>query len=154
MRNHEIVRELTRIAERNGGILRPDDVVEAARSPQSVLHSHFDWDDSDAAHKWRIHQARNLINVVVSCVGDAKQTPMRVFVSLTSDRVPGGGYRLMTHVLSDRELREQMLKDALLELQTFETKYKSLMELARVFAAARSVRRRLQIDCVAALREA
>jgi hypothetical protein len=50
--------------ERNNGQLIPADVVEAARDPESPLHSHFNWDDSDAAEKFRLMQARTLIRTV------------------------------------------------------------------------------------------
>lgn len=43
------------------GRLDPERVVEAARNPKSALHACFEWDDSAAAHAWRIAQARALI---------------------------------------------------------------------------------------------
>lgn len=64
--------------ERDGRLL-PADVVEAARDPASPLHSHFEWNDSAAAEKYRLDQARTLIrsvkievtvrDVPLSCVG-------------------------------------------------------------------------------------
>ena len=46
------------------GRLTPDQVVEAARNPRSPLHGRFEWDDSAAAAKWRIEQARELIRTI------------------------------------------------------------------------------------------
>jgi len=46
------------------GKLYPADVVNAARSPSSPLHPYFDWDDSSAAEKYRLDQARALIRSV------------------------------------------------------------------------------------------
>lgn len=43
------------------GRLLAQDVVEAARNKASVLHGFFDWDDSSAAEKYRLDQARDLI---------------------------------------------------------------------------------------------
>ena len=43
------------------GLLRPEAVVEAASHHESVLHGHFEWDDSKAAFSFRIAQARTLI---------------------------------------------------------------------------------------------
>lgn len=50
--------------ERSDGRLLPDDVVEAAKDPGSPLHSHFTWDDSEAARLHRINEARALIRRV------------------------------------------------------------------------------------------
>jgi hypothetical protein len=136
-----VVDELKRLAATNGGELRPIDVVTAARSPESPLHTHFDWDDSDAADKWRLHQARLLIRVVVAYepVADGRNIPHRVFVSLTPHREDGTGYRLTTDVLSDPDLRRQLLTDARAEMKRFTQKYKQLDELALVFAAMESI---------------
>ena len=41
--------------------LHAEDVVAAARDPLSPLHSKFQWDDSKAAHRYRLWQARQII---------------------------------------------------------------------------------------------
>lgn len=46
------------------GRLRPEDVVDAARNPNSALHSYFTWDDSEAAVAYRLQEARALIKRV------------------------------------------------------------------------------------------
>jgi hypothetical protein len=46
------------------GILRPESVVAAAKDPASPLHNYFTWDDVEAAHKYRLDQARALIRSV------------------------------------------------------------------------------------------
>jgi hypothetical protein len=146
MTNPLILGELQRIATRNCGLLRPEDVVDAARDRKSPLHEQFDWDDSEAAGKWRIHQARQLIRVTVTYREEVKQN-VRVFVSLTPDREnDGGGYRSMVAVLSDSESRKQLLADAMAELNTFEAKYRALDELAGVFAAIRSTRKKVATE--------
>ena len=145
--------ELRRIAAENNGILRAEDVVAAARVRTSPLHSSFEWDDGAAAEQYRLWQARQLIRTTVRLMdvnGDDK-VPVRVFVSLTTDRQPGDdgeddrsecGYREVVKVLSQAELRKQMLDDALAELAVFERKYHILKELAEVFAAAQRARNR------------
>jgi len=57
-----IKEELEAIAA--GGVLYPADVVEAARNPNSAMHSQFEWDDSEAAEAYRLQQARALIRRV------------------------------------------------------------------------------------------
>lgn len=140
-RDSAIRNELTRLAAEHGGVLQPKIVVDAARDDESPLHDSFDWDDSSAAEKYRLAQARNLIRAVVTheTVGK-KSVPTRVFVSLTPDRDEDGvGYRLTKSVLSDEAHRQQLLADAVAEMNRFREKYRRLSELAKVFAAMEEV---------------
>ena len=140
MKNQKVEQALRAIAAKHGNILRAEDVLTEAKSPKHILHSQFEWDDGEAAHQWRLNQARNLIRVTVQVIGDGITSP--TFVSLSTDRTaPGGGYRLAADVLGDEAMREQLLKDALAELNSFTKKYRELKELADVFAAARKVKK-------------
>ena len=142
MKTEIVIAELKKLAQDNGGLLQPEIVVEAARPKSSPLHSRFEWDDSVAGQQYRIWQARQLIRVSVEVITGSEE-PMNVFVSLTPDRAKeSGGYRVMTHVLSRKEMREQMLSDALAELQCFREKYARLKELAGVFEAIKKVNRK------------
>lgn len=64
---HEVpslaVRAALRALERNGRIT-PELVLSEAVKPTSPLHDHFEWDDTKAAHRWRLVQARELIRSV------------------------------------------------------------------------------------------
>ncbi len=55
--------ELTAIREQHGK-LTPKIVLEEARDPEHPLHNRFEWDDSIAAERYRIDQARTLISLV------------------------------------------------------------------------------------------
>jgi uncharacterized protein YpbB len=135
-----IISELKRLADAHDGLLSPEAIVEAARPVSSPLHSRFEWDNSAAARKYRIWQARQLLKVCVEVVPNTKHST-NVFVSLTSDR-KDGGYRMVTEVLTDAQMRRQMLSDALAELELFRNKYRELKELVVVFAAIRKVSKR------------
>lgn len=141
--NKATITELRRIATLNRGVLLAEEVVKHARKKSSPIHKHFNWDDSEAAELWRIRQARELIRVAVEYIGESKQ-PIRVFVSLKPDREKnGGGYRSMVTVMNDDQMREQFLSDALEDMEIFRDKYKSLKELAEVFAAMQRTEIRL-----------
>jgi len=136
--DEEVITELRRIAAAHGGVAKAQAVVNAARNKRSVLHPYFDWDDSEAGESWRLHQARNLLRVVVMYepIDEKRSVECRVFVSLTTDRDnDGGGYRVTHTVLSDPEQRRQLLCDARSEMKRFIAKYQKLDELAKVFAA-------------------
>lgn len=134
--------ELKRIAAANEGVLQPAAVVESARPKTSPLHSRFDWDDSVAAYKHRLWQARKLIAITLTVVDSSDGRTDKMWVSLTSDRRQDGGYRSIVTVLEDSDMREQLLADALADLEIFREKYGKLKELAGVFEAARKVRRK------------
>lgn len=136
-RDYMIESELRDIAQQNGGILRARDVVQKAQDPDTALHSQFDWDDTRAAARWRLHQARRLIRVLVEVVpAQQRQVQARIYWSLGPDRsANGGGYRTLRTVLEVRQLRTQLLSDALAELQHFQLKYAHLSELSEVFEA-------------------
>ena len=144
MREQEVIQELKRIAADNGGILTAENVVLAASDPQSPLHPKFTWDDTKAAHAYRLWQARQLISVTVEYIGrdDEQAEPTRVFVSLTTDRKSEGGrYRQTAAVMRQKSLRAQLLADAMQEMERFQVKYARLKELAEVFEAMRRVRK-------------
>jgi len=133
-----IQEELKRITEENDGILLPEKVVEEARGEDSPLHSCFNWDNDEAGERWRLHQARNLIRCTI-IYEEQTDRHIKTFVSLTSDRENGGGYREVITVLKNKDHKAEMLADALTELQTFQNKYNSIVELSGVFDAIRQL---------------
>lgn len=138
-KQNRVIQELKRIAKENGGLLQPEVVVDEARLVSSPLHSRFEWDNTVAGQQYRIWQARQLIRVSVEVLAGTDKA-CEVFVSLTPDRErESGGYRVMADVLSDADLRNQMLSDALEELELFREKYRKLKELASVFEAIKRV---------------
>lgn len=46
------------------GELTPDRVVADARDPNSPLHPLFEWNETEAAHQYRLVQARSLIRAL------------------------------------------------------------------------------------------
>lgn len=66
--------------------LTPALVLKEASSPDHPLHRRFTWDDSEAAERWRLHQAQVLIrsvNVVIEKSADMPPIKVRAFVSKT-----------------------------------------------------------------------
>jgi len=123
-------------------LLIPEEVVRAAQSPRSPLHELFTWDDTEAARRHRLEEARQLIRVTVTLIPGTDQE-VRAYVSLSEDRpqgvkgqiTGGGGYRATAEVMSDEQLRAILLADAQREMRAFQNKYARLSELALVFDA-------------------
>jgi hypothetical protein len=128
-------RELARI-EQAEGALTPTTVLDRARSANSALHDHFEWDDGVAAEQHRLTQAGELIRAIVIDVTRSnveKPIVVRAFVSVAQDE--GRSYVGVQRAMSDKDLRKQVLEKAWSELQAFRVRYADLSELAGVFAA-------------------
>lgn len=147
MSSEKITEELSLIEAKNGGILRPEDVVEFAKNPETALHSEFEWDNDKAAYLHRVWKARYLIRTVVTYIeANEEKRPVNVYVSLTPDRErSGGGYRKLVTVLSNSEMRNQLLQDAMKELEIFQQKYQNIKELYGIFIEIEKVRGRVPI---------
>lgn len=133
------VEALKAIAARNDGLLRPQDVVDAARPEDSPLHGAFCWDDTEAARLYRLEQAQRLIRSfrIVHEDGDDKfDTP--VFVNLSTDRTEGKAnnpYRLVEKVAKDPDLMVIAENDAMDQLRGLKSRYGHLKRLGKIWAA-------------------
>ncbi len=128
-KNQRVVDALNALRQDDGRIM-PEDVVAAARSARSPLHSHFEWDDTAAAQQYRLEQARYLLRVVVTTVPHTT-TQVRAFVSLSNET----GYRQTLNVMVNKDFRAQLLEDAYKDMERFRLKYQHLQELRGVIAA-------------------
>jgi hypothetical protein len=102
---------LTKMARQNGGVLKVEDVLLAAQDEGSILHKHFEWDDTEAAAQYRKQQARALIARCKITMVETAPVEIRAFVSLPTDRENGGGYRLTSEVVSNEYMKAEMLRD-------------------------------------------
>jgi hypothetical protein len=109
----EVAAELDRL-----GSFTPTDVVAAASSPESPLHKYFEWDDSKAAHKFRLSQARQLV-LSIQIESDGGQTRAFHSVVVDSQRL----YVPTEKVMQSDDLVNQVLRAALNELLFWKAKH-------------------------------
>lgn len=134
VRQDALAAELRALKNREGLIVPREVVAWAKRNRNSLLHHKLDWDDKSASQSWREHQVRMLIAVhVIEIDGH----PVREFPSIPSDRIEGGGYRDIRDVVKKKNLREQMLEEAVNELKRVKEKYEHLVELKAIWDAIR-----------------
>lgn len=125
--------ELERIEQKHG-IVTPGNVLEESRPAQAALHSIFEWNDSAAAERFRLEQAREIIGniAVVRIIEDQPREPVRAFVNIIpADRERG--YMSIVKVLSSQEYTRQMLQSALADFLALRKKYGMLTELSDLF---------------------
>lgn len=133
-------KELEKVRLAHKGRLHPKFVVEAARDPKSALHDRFEWDDTKAAHAYRLQVASDLIREV-TFLPKGSDEPVRAYVSLSSDRLSRSGYRAMVDVLSDKQLKAQLIEDARNELSAFNLRYERLRKVARMVGLFKEIDR-------------
>lgn len=127
--------ELARLAGRKG-FLTPEQVVTAAANPASPLHDRFTWDDSKAAHQYRLWQARELIASVVFEPTPGR-APFRAYVNIRTAGEQEGRYVSTIDALSDPKIRRAIVSRALQELERVRERYEELNELSTVWRAIR-----------------
>jgi hypothetical protein len=115
--------------------LEPQQIVDAARAEDSVLHNHFEWDDHAAAEAFRCDQARDLVRSLTVDISrsNVEQKTVRAFVNVETDTARG--YVSTATAMSSEELRKQVLRRAFTELEAWRARHAELSELARIFSA-------------------
>jgi len=116
--------------------VRPDDILKDAKHADSPLHPAFDWDDSVAAQKWRIHQAGHILMSVeiVPKQGDDEGEPVRAFV-----RVQRGeskpAYCGIVEAMNDPSIKEQLMRTLESEAKNFADRARRYKRFAKIVEA-------------------
>ena len=72
---------------RDGARLTPLQIIEQSRSPNSALHRYFTWDDTEAAHAFRVIQAKQVLRVVVRIASKTVSPSLKVLASFAPTAV-------------------------------------------------------------------
>ena len=107
----------------------PKQILDYARNPDTELHKCFEWDDSVAAEKYRLQQARTVVCHLV-CVEERKQEPQVFRLMQTTEN----GYAPVSLIVRDKTEYEKLLDRARAELRAFKSRYHSLVELEEILA--------------------
>src|SRR5262245_44057464 len=108
----EIRKALERIYKRDGSVTASA-VVDAASKESSPLHNYFTWDDSEAAHQYRLTQARTLIKRVRVIAPDGVEEQIFHVPSITRGE---GEYQIRSVVVSQPDAYERAMAAALSDL--------------------------------------
>ena len=121
---------LVALVERDGSIT-PASVLDEARDEASPLHTHFEWDDSEAAEQYRLVQARGLIRRYKVTVEVKPDTFVKVrqFSSVpAADPDDGTDYVLTSEALKDDVQRDFIFQQCIREIATLRAKYGALVD--------------------------
>lgn len=127
------------------GALTPDLVVAEASDPKHPLHHRFEWDNTQAAERWRLHQASALIrsvNVVIERSPDAPPIRVRAFVSeqemgvgADQDAPDLGAYLPVEQVVTSDVLRSAWFQSLRRDWERLKAKAGASQEFAQMVMA-------------------
>jgi hypothetical protein len=147
---------LSAIQEKRGG-LRPSEIVEEARPVESPIHACFEWDESEAAQKYRLWQARQLISCVVMVRESPELPPVRAFVNVrqaAEDSQEGQKdsrvYLPLETVLASPDLRQQAINAIKSDIASLRRKMVSFERLASAIHHIDAIEESVELELIAA----
>lgn len=147
----QVVGEAIETIREENGTVGPALVVDSARPDGSPLHPYFEWNDGEAAEQYRRTQASHLLRSIVAVRTDGVElkAPTRAFVSIKSadegdDEAPPATYTSISEAIRVVDYREQLMKDALRDLDAYRMKYQLLSDLSGWGNAVQTARDVLQ----------
>lgn len=104
--------EVERIKNKYSGELTAEVLLKESRPVNAVLHSCFNWNDSDAAHRYRLGQAKELLqNIQVNVVSDGEAKKVRVYEVVKHQDGKGVYKNIETFTSDDMDfIRLQVMK--------------------------------------------
>ena len=115
-----------------------DEIVQMAMDHGTESHKLFDWDDAVAGPKWRKEQARLVMRVlkVEFVQEDAPGEEAKVFTPVRlmyGNPVENSGFAAITTIMGNKDMYDQLLERAKMEIKSFRKKYAMLKELEALF---------------------
>ncbi len=107
----------------------PEEVLNIAKDKKTELHKCFEWDDTVAANKYRLVQARQIIQSFVIVRQEENKPQVRAFQITTTTNT----YQPTRLFLQQPDEYKALLERAKEELKAFRQKYKQLQELSEIF---------------------
>lgn len=109
----------------------PQAVLEKARDESAELHKCFTWDDSIAAERYRLTEARLVTRqLVIKEVEVPKDRPeVRLFYKTDNE----SGYKPTQIIVRQEDEYKKLLARAYAELRAFKAKHSMLKELQEIF---------------------
>lgn len=114
-----------------GEDVSPAQIVEYAKNPDTELNKCFTWNDAEAANKYRIYEARQVVcNLIVHKENGDKQepTPIRLF-----HKIENGHYKSISLIIQNEDEYQSLLRQCRDALQSLKRKYSSLSEYQEIW---------------------
>lgn len=132
----EVVGKVLRRLEKASSGITTEAILAEARVADSPIHRWFEWDDTIAAEEYRKNQARVMVQqiiIVYESESDTAPVECRAFLNVTEDNRQQ--YMSTAKVLSDDELKRQVIDAVLVQIDHCKKKLQSFDEFAKVLEA-------------------
>lgn len=124
--------ELLRLTKSRGRSLSSREYVDEASNPSSPLHDGLNWNDADAADKYRLWQASVILTRLEFVDTDTKErVPVMLNVTLSDH---GQRYVETSLVVSRSDLHDQVVEKAMRELQAWQSRYQDIISIKGLFS--------------------
>jgi len=135
----EVIDEVKEVQRKYG--LTADSLLKKASKKSSSLYEFFDWDDSSAGEKWRLQQARGIINEIKIIVEDKELYAfenVNISVSNSSNaksknKSNSREYKTIVEIMNNPVYRKQLIQRALSEAKYWKERHSELKELNSIF---------------------
>lgn len=138
--------EILKIKKTQG--LTAENIIKSARNPKNPLHNLFEWDNKIASEKYRIHQALLLINQIRIKIKNKTYIAFEnVKVKVNNSNSKNSferRYMEMNEIISNKQLRLQILNRAVNQLTFWQTQYNNYKELKPVYIAIEKVKNKIK----------
>lgn len=118
------------VRERHGK-LTPGALLEDATDESHPLHNRFEWDDTEAAHKYRLSQAHEIIRSfkIRDVRPDGRRRDVRQYLPVPQEAGHQPDYRPIEEVAADPFLRKLILQQMEREFLTLRRRYEDHREV-------------------------
>jgi hypothetical protein len=128
------VREELEGLQSEDGVVNPEAIVQKARSPKSAMHAMFEWDDTEAAQKYRLMQAKQIFRIfVVETKVKQEDGTFDVVTHRVYEKAPKG-YKPVLAMVDHPDEWEFLLTDVKGELSAARAKLITLQALGQACA--------------------
>jgi hypothetical protein len=112
------------------GELTPEIVVEAATPEDHPLHDRFEWDDTEAARRYRLVQGGELLRAVRVSLPSRPDTSVRGLLAVRHSDSRRADYMPTEEVMGNPLLAAIQLRDAERDWKLLRARYEHLAEFA------------------------
>lgn len=122
------VGEELELIEREGSISPAHLIEYAKRHKDSELYKCFEWDNDEAAKKYRLRQASTIISSISIEIKEEPREIQKVYYSINDSKTSEKKYKNISEIINNNDEYSQIVEKAKSEFIKCKQKYESLLE--------------------------
>ena len=147
----EVISEVLEVQKTYG--LTAENLLRKASKKSSSLYDFFDWDNSSAGEKWRLRQARQLVNEIKIIVEDKEIYAFESVNIIVKEAEVSNGkinkfgvreYKPILEIMNNEDYRMQLIHRALAEATYWKERHAELVELSSIFVTIDTEKKKWQ----------